>query len=333
MRIDTVVVSTQHAPEVSHAEIREYVIEKVVKPVPARRSWSTAKITYHVNPTGRFVIGGPHGDCGLTGRKIIVDTYGGWARHGGGAFSGKDPTKVDRSAAYMARHVAKNIVAAGLADRCEVQLAYAIGVSDPVSVLVDTDGTGKVDDERLCEVVREALPADAQRDHQVPRSPPADLPADGRRRALRPQRAGVHLGEDRPGGGPLGRRGKERKGWLIHGASALRFPAVAMPARREPSLPDPRDLERPDWHPHCVYRPWARRVGSGFCQRHGCGDRGGGDIRGALDCLCREGDRTPPSRHVPWTGIGVGMAAGTHSRSICRPRRPASSRPCSWCRR
>jgi S-adenosylmethionine synthetase len=116
------------------------------------------EITYHVNPTGKFEVGGPHGDCGLTGRKIIVDTYGGWARHGGGAFSGKDPTKVDRSAAYMARHVAKNIVAAGLADRCEVQIAYAIGVSEPVSVLVDTDGTGKLDDRRLCGIARELFP-------------------------------------------------------------------------------------------------------------------------------------------------------------------------------
>ena len=116
------------------------------------------RIKYFVNPTGRFEIGGPHGDCGLTGRKIIVDTYGGWARHGGGAFSGKDPTKVDRSAAYMARHVAKNIVAAKLADRCEVQLAYAIGVAEPVSVLVDTDGTGRMDDERLCKLVRDLFP-------------------------------------------------------------------------------------------------------------------------------------------------------------------------------
>src|SRR5205814_7096616 len=116
------------------------------------------KITYHVNPTGRFVVGGPHGDTGLTGRKIIVDTYGGWGRHGGGAVSGKDPTKVDRSAAYMARHVAKNVVAAGLADRCEVQLAYAIGVSEPVSVNVDTFGTGKIDDEQICELIRKTFP-------------------------------------------------------------------------------------------------------------------------------------------------------------------------------
>jgi S-adenosylmethionine synthetase len=156
-RIDTIVVSTQHAPEATHQEIREFVIEKIVKPLLPKQLVN-GEITYHINPTGRFEVGGPHGDCGLTGRKIIVDTYGGWARHGGGAFSGKDPTKVDRSAAYMARHIAKNIVAAGLADRCEVQLAYAIGVSDPVSVLVDTEGTGKVSDQKLCEVVRKVFP-------------------------------------------------------------------------------------------------------------------------------------------------------------------------------
>jgi S-adenosylmethionine synthetase len=157
VRIDTVVVSTQHSPKVTQDDIRQYVIEKIVKPL-LPEDLVNGKITYHVNPTGRFVVGGPMGDCGLTGRKIIVDTYGGWARHGGGAFSGKDPTKVDRSAAYMARHVAKNIVAAGLADRCEVQLAYAIGVTDPVSVLVDTDGTGKVADEQLCTLARELFP-------------------------------------------------------------------------------------------------------------------------------------------------------------------------------
>jgi S-adenosylmethionine synthetase len=157
VRIDTIVVSTQHAPDVSNDEIKDFVINKVIKPLLPKHL-DTSDITYHINPTGRFVVGGPHGDCGLTGRKIIVDTYGGWGRHGGGAFSGKDPTKVDRSAAYMARHVAKNIVAAGLADRCEVQLAYAIGVSEPVSVHVDTEGTGKVEDERLCELIREHFP-------------------------------------------------------------------------------------------------------------------------------------------------------------------------------
>ena len=155
-RIDTVVVSTQHDADVSQAEIRDFIVEKVVKPL-LPKALVNGEITYHVNPTGRFEVGGPHGDCGLTGRKIIVDTYGGWARHGGGAFSGKDPTKVDRSATYMARHIAKNIVAAGLADRCEVQLAYAIGVSEPVSVLVDTEGTGKVADEKLCEAVRKVF--------------------------------------------------------------------------------------------------------------------------------------------------------------------------------
>ncbi len=157
VRIDTVVVSTQHSPDVTNEEIRRFVIDKIVNPLlPA--DLVNGDIKYHVNPTGRFVRGGPHGDCGLTGRKIIVDTYGGWGRHGGGAFSGKDPTKVDRSAAYMARHVAKNIVAAGLANRCEVQLAYAIGVSEPVSVHVDTQGTGKVDDQRICELIREYFP-------------------------------------------------------------------------------------------------------------------------------------------------------------------------------
>lgn len=156
-RVDTVVVSTQHAPEVTNEQIQEFVIDHVVRPVlPAELI--NGDIKYHVNPTGRFVVGGPHGDCGLTGRKIIVDTYGGWGRHGGGAFSGKDPTKVDRSATYMARHVAKTIVAAALADRCEVQLAYAIGVTEPVSVRVDTAGTGKIPDARICELVRDMFP-------------------------------------------------------------------------------------------------------------------------------------------------------------------------------
>ncbi len=157
VRIDTVVVSTQHSPEVSNEDIQQFVVNEIINPL-LPENLVQGDITYHVNPTGRFVTGGPHGDCGLTGRKIIVDTYGGWGRHGGGAFSGKDPTKVDRSAAYMSRHVAKNIVAAGLAERCEVQLAYAIGVTDPVSVHVDTQGTGQVDDARICDVVREFFP-------------------------------------------------------------------------------------------------------------------------------------------------------------------------------
>ena len=153
-RVDTVVISTQHNPEATSNQIREEVIAHVIKTVipPELLDQTT---TYHVNPTGRFVVGGPLGDCGLTGRKIIVDTYGGMGRHGGGAFSGKDPTKVDRSACYMARYVAKNVVAAGLAKRVEIQLAYAIGVADPVSVLVDSFGTGNVPDEKISAIVRD----------------------------------------------------------------------------------------------------------------------------------------------------------------------------------
>lgn len=151
-RIDTVVISTQHSAEVALETIREDMIEKVIK-VVIDPNFLDENTKYFVNPTGRFVIGGPKGDAGLTGRKIIVDTYGGYGRHGGGAFSGKDPTKVDRSGAYAARHVAKNIVAAGLADKCEVELAYAIGVAEPVSIYIDTFGTGKITDERIAELV------------------------------------------------------------------------------------------------------------------------------------------------------------------------------------
>ena len=152
--IDAVVLSTQHSEDISQSALREAVMEEIIKPVlPAH--WLNADTKYFINPTGRFVIGGPHGDCGLTGRKIIVDTYGGMARHGGGAFSGKDPSKVDRSAAYVARYVAKNIVAAGIADRCEIQLSYAIGVAEPTSISVDTFGTGKISEERIVTLVRE----------------------------------------------------------------------------------------------------------------------------------------------------------------------------------
>ena len=151
--VDSIVVSVQHDEDVSHDEIEKTVIEKVVKPVLEKYNLSSENIKYYINPTGRFVIGGPHGDTGLTGRKIIVDTYGGYFRHGGGAFSGKDPSKVDRSAAYAARWVAKNIVAAGLADKCEIQLSYAIGVPKPVSIKVDTFGTSKVDEDKISEAV------------------------------------------------------------------------------------------------------------------------------------------------------------------------------------
>ena len=151
--VDSIVVSVQHDEKVSHDEIEKTVIEKVVKPVLEKYNLSSENIKYYINPTGRFVIGGPHGDTGLTGRKIIVDTYGGYFRHGGGAFSGKDPSKVDRSAAYAARWVAKNIVAAELADKCEIQLSYAIGIPKPVSIKVDTFGTSKVDEDKISEVV------------------------------------------------------------------------------------------------------------------------------------------------------------------------------------
>jgi len=150
--VDAVVLSTQHAPDVKQSELIEAVIEEIIKPV-LPKDWITSETRYLVNPTGRFVIGGPQGDCGMTGRKIIVDSYGGKAHHGGGAFSGKDPSKVDRSGSYAARYVAKNIVAAGLASRCEIQVSYAIGVAEPVSICVDTFGTGKIADDQIAEVI------------------------------------------------------------------------------------------------------------------------------------------------------------------------------------
>ncbi len=153
VKVETVVISTQHEPDVNQETIREQIIQKVIKPVIPTDYYNTNEIIYHVNPTGRFVVGGPHGDTGLTGRKIIVDTYGGYGRHGGGAFSGKDPTKVDRSASYAARYIAKNIVAAELADKCEIQLAYAIGVAQPVSVNVETFDTGKMPDDEIAKLV------------------------------------------------------------------------------------------------------------------------------------------------------------------------------------
>ena len=192
VRVDTVVVSTQHTPAMSgergQAAIRDYIVNQVIRPeLPPELVQDDIK--YYINPTGQFEVGGPHGDCGLTGRKIIVDTYGGWGRHGGGAFSGKDPTKVDRSAAYMARYVAKNVVAAGLAERCEVQLAYAIGVSQPVSVHVDTQGTGRLDDDRICELIKELFPL----------SPGGIIRfLDLRRPIFRKTAAGGHFGRQEP---------------------------------------------------------------------------------------------------------------------------------------
>lgn len=155
-RATTVVISTQHTADVEHDEIKKEIIEKIIKPVCG--DWLDDETKYHINPTGKFIIGGPHGDAGVTGRKIIVDTYGGYGSHGGGAFSGKDPSKVDRSAAYLARYIAKNVVASGVAKQCEIQLAYAIGVPEPVSLLVNTAGTAEIDEEKIAEAVRKVFP-------------------------------------------------------------------------------------------------------------------------------------------------------------------------------
>ena len=188
VRVAAVVVSTQHSEKVEQKQIEEFIVPEVIqKSIPAELL--TGKVDYHINPTGRFVIGGPHGDTGLTGRKIIVDTYGGWGRHGGGAFSGKDPTKVDRSAAYMARYVAKNIVAAGLATECEVQLAYAIGVADPVSVHVQTNGTNTIPEDKISALVREIFPL-------TPRGIIKYL--DLRRPIYRKTASGGHFGRNEP---------------------------------------------------------------------------------------------------------------------------------------
>ena len=203
MRVEAVIVSAQHSSLVKMETVREDILEKVIHAV-IPSNLLDSKTKYFINPTGRFVVGGPQGDCGLTGRKIIVDTYGGVGSHGGGAFSGKDPTKVDRSASYMARHIAKNIVAAGLADRLELQIAYAIGVADPVSVMADTQGTGKVDESKIVRRRPRDLPAHAQGHHRVPEPAPPHLQEDGRLRALRAQRGRVHLGAHGQGGRAAG---------------------------------------------------------------------------------------------------------------------------------
>ena len=198
VRVDAVVVSTQHDPEIPLEEIRREITEKS-STTSFRGSMHDEGTRVYVNPTGRFVIGGPKGDAGLTGRKIIADTYGGMARHGGGAFSGKDPTKVDRSGAYAARWVAKNIVASGLADRCEVQVAYAIGVAHPMSVLVETFGTGRLSEEQIAEAVTEIFRSSARGDHPPPRPAAPDLQTDGDVRALRSSRSRSAVGARRPG--------------------------------------------------------------------------------------------------------------------------------------
>ncbi len=192
-RVDTVVISTQHSDQVSPSNLREAVIEKIIKPViPANMFDKGTKI--HVNPTGRFVTGGPMGDAGLTGRKIIVDTYGGYGRHGGGAFSGKDPSKVDRSACYMARYVAKNIVAAGLAKKVEVQFAYAIGVAEPVSVMVDTFGTGTIPNSQITEIVRSLFKLTPKGIIETLDLRRPIYRADRSLRPLRSYRPGLHVG-------------------------------------------------------------------------------------------------------------------------------------------
>ena len=214
-----ILISTQHGPDIdSETLIKPDLWEHVVEPVlhADYRELYTEKALREnllVNPTGKFEIGGPMGDAGLTGRKIIVDTYGGAARHGGGAFSGKDPSKVDRSAAYAARYVAKNVVAAGLADRCEVQVAYAIGVAHPLSLMVETYGTERVPPLEDRRAGREALRPAPRRDHPRPRPAPADLPQDRRLRPLRPRRPRLHVGEDRQGRrAARGRRRRQEAG-------------------------------------------------------------------------------------------------------------------------
>ena len=198
VRVDAVVVSSQHSPDVTNEQMRADITREIIsKVIPAAMMDANTKI--YVNPTGRFVVGGPHGDAGVTGRKIIVDTYGGAAPHGGGAFSGKDPTKVDRSACYMARYIAKNVVSAGLAERALVQLAYAIGVADPVSVMVHTEGTGSIPEEKITEIVRATLQTDAARHHRGAQSAAPDLQEDGGVRPFRPHGTGVHLGTHRQG--------------------------------------------------------------------------------------------------------------------------------------
>ena len=218
IEIVKILISTQHAPDIdSETMIQPDLWEHVVEPVlhADYRELYTEKALREnlmVNPTGKFEIGGPMGDAGLTGRKIIVDTYGGAARHGGGAFSGKDPSKVDRSAAYAARYVAKNVVAADLADRCEVQVAYAIGVAHPLSLMVETYGTERVPPSRIVELVREALRPAARSDRARPRPAPADLPQDGRLRPLRPRGPRLHVGEDRQGRRAARGRGRRPEG-------------------------------------------------------------------------------------------------------------------------
>ena len=232
MRIDAIVVSTQHDEKVKYKQLREAIVELVIdKALPKKLIDKATKI--HVNPTGRFVVGGPQGDCGLTGRKIIVDSYGGMGRHGGGAFSGKDPSKVDRSACYYARFIAKNVVASGVAKRCEVQIAYAIGVAQPVGVHVNTFGTGKVPRRGAREVHPRELRHAPEGAHRRARAPRADLQEDGGVRSLRALR--VRLGEDRPAPprSPTTSSARPPKGARANGAAnGQKKPAARKPSKR-----------------------------------------------------------------------------------------------------
>ncbi len=271
--IDAIVLSTQHDPDVDNKHLREAVMENIILPI-VPEEWIHGETKFHINPTGSFVIGGPMGDCGLTGRKIIVDTYGGSARHGGGAFSGKDPSKVDRSAAYAGRYVAKNIVAAGLADRCEIQISYAIGVAEPTSINIETFGTGKIPEDRIAALVREHVRPASVQHHPDARPGASHLPQDRRLRALRSRGAGVHLGAHRPrrgaarGGGPAlaAREQEEGEGFRF------RLPATTLPrvrsrreahpsiARRFPRPPQRRGaLQRGTTPPGSVHGPVFKR--------------------------------------------------------------------------
>ena len=235
VEIEKLLISTQHR-DGAESLIKDDLWEHVIEPVAARRALRRAQAAQNflVNPTGRFVIGGPMGDCGLTGRKIIVDTYGGMARHGGGAFSGKDPSKVDRCAAYAARYVAKNVVAAGLADRAEVQVAYAIGVAHPVSVMVETFGTEKIAAARILELIDEHFDLRPGAFRAVPAPAPADLPEDRGVRSLRPRGPRLHVGADRQGRrAPRGGRARARGRTRVD-ARPLR---TARPARAELAKP------------------------------------------------------------------------------------------------
>ncbi len=227
LRVDTVVISTQHSPDVSDDELRRGVMEEVITPVC--RNMTDDRTTYHINPTGRFVVGGPPGDSGLTGRKIIVDTYGGHGSHGGGAFSGKDPSKVDRSASYMARHIAKNIVAAGLSDRCEVQIAYAIGIARPVSLLINTFKTGKIPEDKIKELVEQHFDL----------RPAAIIEyLDLRRPIYRKTASYGHFGRDDP----------DFKWEAINKAAELRAAAGLAPLQQEPAQAAPQAPEGMEYH-------------------------------------------------------------------------------------